>query len=223
MRNYVNELVSKGIPLKQIKNSTGIKIGELRKLISGEAKLNSGTKQYEKVRNLSRRTDYTIARNMGASANEAAKYRRNILRPEILLKKSTRTVKREARTEFGEKVKRKIDTMPNQVFYQLRMISVWMNEDTFKTRIIESFSGTHNEPDVTVNEILDMWDKGQWENLEDEGYGQAHHYEEAQDALDECIISARKKLEGSNWIIIQIIRLEWIKTILAKPDNVKGT
>ena len=202
MRNYVQELLSHGQSISAISKLSGLTKKAVNGLAVGMTKLKSGSAVYEKIRNLSRRTGYGIARSSGLTAKQATKNRRVILRKETLIKSSVRKVHKSTH---------------GQEFYQLRLMGVWEYQVAPHPRkIIDAYSLTHNTK-FPLKEFLEDFDEGGWESLSEQGYGFAHHADTAMDALDECIIHARGQLGDSNWILVQILRLEWIKTVLT-PD-----
>ena len=209
MRNYIRELHENKVSIAAIAKATGIKQKRLSALSQGMVSLKSGTPEYERVRNLSRRLEYKALRETGLSPTQANKNRRLLFRPETLIKSSTRKIARRPRIEGQE---RKIDAL--QEFYQLRMIGQWQREvPPFEVRTIESFSTTHDKK-FSIKEFVADFNEAGWETATEAGYGDAKHFEDAQDAIDECIIAARGQLEGSNWILIKILKLEWVKTVL---------
>jgi hypothetical protein len=197
MRNYIEELFAHGMTIQRVSKETGISARRLNGLAVGMSKLKSGSKQYEKIRNLSRRMSYAEVRKSGMSPKQASKQRRVVLREKTLIKTSRKTIHHSTH---------------GQQYFQLRMLAKWQSEEKpYPERIIDSYSTAH-QTKFPIKEILAQFEDGGWEALTDEGYGQAHHLESAQDAFDECLIHARGQLNGSNWILVKIYRLEWVVT-----------
>ncbi len=65
MRNYVNELLNNGVSVRTIAKQAGISVRQVNGLSIGMTHFKSGTKAYEAIRNLSRRTEYGQARKTG--------------------------------------------------------------------------------------------------------------------------------------------------------------
>jgi hypothetical protein len=221
MRNYIGELLGRGVKASTIAKQAGISVKAVNGYAIGMTRLKSGTKAYEAIRNVSRRTEYEIARKSGMTPAQATKNRRVILRPEALVKTTTRKVKKEPNMIHGKPVERVIDTVPNHEFWQLRLLGRWQEEveagnpNPPQIRIVDAYSRTHPKK-FPLDDILSEFDEEGWESLTQAGYGYAHHQESAQDALDECIITSRFQLGTSNWILIQILRLEWVHTVVSK-------
>ena len=203
MRNYVNELLNNGMSVRTIAKQAGISVRQVNGLSIGMTRLKSGTKAYEAIRNISRRTEYGQARKAGMTAKQASVSRRILLRPETLVKNKTRKVEK---------------SLHGQSFFQLILNGTWQKEHTKKKlfRIINSASAAHHEK-FDLKPILETFDEGGWEALHGElGYGEAHHTEFGKDAFDECIIQARGQLGDSNWKLVKINRLTWVKVVLTE-------
>jgi hypothetical protein len=199
MRNYIEELLHNGVSARTIAKEAGVSVREVNGMSIGMTRLKSGSTAYEHIRNLSRRTDYQIARKKGASAKTASASRRAILRPETFVR--------------HQKVRIVEHSQHGGVFYQLGMIGLWKQEHVRKpvVREIESYSAAHHEK-MNLQPFIKAFDTGGWELVHGGmGYGEAHHTEYGKDAIDECIISARGQLGDSNWKLIKIIRFRWVK------------
>jgi len=91
LRNYINEVLRVGHTFQEISKDSGLSILRLKAIKSGKVKLRSGTIQYEKVRNISRRFSYRDLKslNVPVSTKEATRLRRglysqkNVKRPKI--------------------------------------------------------------------------------------------------------------------------------------------
>lgn len=92
MRNYIGELRDAGLTWDQLSRETGKSSRQLRRYVTGEAKLKSGTSSYEQIRNASRRVSYRLTKE-SFGTERARSYRREALSPEVRESKSLKTVK----------------------------------------------------------------------------------------------------------------------------------
>lgn len=89
MRNYVKELTEYGLSLRQIERDTGIRHQRLSEILKGKKPINSSHPYYNTLRNLSRKTGYKLARDLGLTPKESAEVRRTMAKPPT--KENTRT------------------------------------------------------------------------------------------------------------------------------------
>lgn len=128
MRNYIGELRDAGLTWAQIARETGKSTRQLRRLATGEAHLKAGTKDYESIRNVSRRVSYKLTKESFGS-ERARKYRREALSERVRQRKSVKEVKyKEPSTHW-----------------QIRIVGLFRRRNI--TRIAEGFSPA----DVKIN------------------------------------------------------------------------
>ncbi len=193
MRNYTNELRQAGKSIKQISELTGINKTKISKLSTGEKVLKSGSKEYQIIRNTSRKVAYKKLRDSGLSAKAADKYRRIGISERTYIHKSKRNVKH---TEINKKM------------FQLKMLAEYQNIKTKEKRIIESFSNAYS--DIDIDGIYD------YANNLDSYYDDTadiirEDYSSAQEMIAEAVAQAQSKLGGSNWELLRIIDVETIE------------
>lgn len=186
-RNYIAELKTQGISLREIERQTGINRKRLSEYNSGKKALKSSTEAYEKLRNLNRKTAYDALRKQGMDADQADKYRRIVSSPKTYHHQTHRAV---------------THTRINKTMYQLKMLAEYGEEKTKEKRIIESFSMAHaSKPDI--REISDDF-------INEMGETDVSEYDDNQEMVNEAIRDAQSKLGGSNWYLIRIIDIEVI-------------
>ena len=133
MRNYIGELKGLGYTLKALSKETGISQAELSRFKTGVKKLSSGSKDYETIRNTTRRLGYQEARAAGLTSERALATRRTITDPEKLISDmaSKRIVKHKAETTR----------------FQMRILGKFHNYKTGDTAIKQGFSHAY----TTIN------------------------------------------------------------------------
>lgn len=190
-RNYIKELHDSGMSIKKIAQQTGISQKKVSALSHGIGKLSSKTREYENVRNLSRRTAYQEARKSGLTPDAAHKYERIGLSENTYHHHSTKQVHH---------------TKLQGQMQQLKILGEFQNLKTKEKRIVEGVSKArkHISPDdiaeISIEQLED--DKENIETFED--------YPESSKMLQEAIQAAQGKLGGSNWQLIRIIDIETI-------------
>lgn len=182
MRNYLLEIRAAGMSRKAIAEQLGISQYKAKQIEQGIHKIKSGSDLYSKVRNLSRRVDYSNARAEGLSSAEASAERRNIIRagdPRI-------------RTEK----KHVPNSKASQNFWQYYVYGKWQDEKTGEIKRQEGFSNVwYDKIDPTDPEQAEEYSPSQ----------------STLTPFEQAINNARAKLRGSNWILIKILRQKWIE------------
>lgn len=121
MRNYIAELREAGLSWAELSQETGKSTRQLRRYLTGEAKLRSGTESYETIRNTSRRVTYNLARE-SIGSKRAAGLRRRGLADEL--------------TEFSSI--RRVKTKEPSTHWQIRILGLFRKQG--QTRFSEGFS-----------------------------------------------------------------------------------
>lgn len=135
-RDWIGEL-KQFKTFKDISKESGIPLKRLREYYHGRRKFDSTVKDYEKIRNLNRKTAYQQFREYGATPEMAEKYRRTFFDPN---RKSIRTNHvRDVREDNMSK---------GEVKYQLRLVANYINEEEGKLSYgIETFSWAYPKQD----------------------------------------------------------------------------
>src|SRR3972149_786714 len=192
MRNYVAELHSAGLPFTEIAKQTGISAKKLSQFARGKP-LKSVSKDYQILRNASRRNAYKIIRESGLTPGEAEKYRRIGLSEKTYHHFTQRVV---AHTKL------------NKTMYQLKMLAEFYNPKTKENRIITCFSMAHSE--INIDSFTDFLNTGIEQILDDMSEADAAEYDSNQELIGEAIRDGQSKLGGSNWELKRIIDVEVI-------------
>lgn len=146
-RDWIGEL-KQFKTFKDISKQSGIPLKRLREYYQGKRKFDSTIKDYEKIRNLNRKTAYEQFREYGASPAMAEKHRRTFFDPyrESIKKNETRHV-REDNMARGE------------VKHQYRLVGNYINEKLGELRYgVETFSWAYPERDYDkqIKEAIDQ-------------------------------------------------------------------
>ncbi len=195
MRDYVNELRNTGLTIKQIAKETGISTKKISALSHGLRKLKSGTRDYENIRNLSRRTGYKLMRESGFTSEAASRKRRLVTSEKTYKHSSTKKVKH---------------TKLQGTMQQLKITGEFKNLKTKEKRIVDGVSKARRR--IKPEDVAEV----SIENLEDdkENIETFEDYPESSKMLQEAIQMAQGKLGGSNWQLIRIIDIEVITYII---------
>lgn len=133
MRNYIGELRTRGITLKTIAKGAHISPKKVSDFYHGKLALKSGTKEYEKIRNLSRRTAYGEMRKIGITSAEARQTRRVAYSPEWQPKE--------------KRVIREVKFRQDTTRYQLYVVAEFKHSRTHEVRILKGTSYAHLDYD----------------------------------------------------------------------------
>lgn len=190
-RNYISELKSQGLSLREIERQTGINHRRLSEYVTGKKPLKSSSKAYETLRNINRKTSYNQLRQQGMATREADKYRRIVSSPKTYQHKSTRSVKH---------------TRIDKTMYQLKMLAEYSEAKSHEKRIIESFSFAHaSKPDT--------WDISS-DFIDEMGELDVQDYDTNMQMVNEAIRDAQSRLGGSNWMLERIIDIEVVSYVI---------
>lgn len=198
-RDYIAELKNQGLSLRAIERETGISHQRLSDYATSKKPLKSSSAQYEKLRNLNRKTSYNKLRKEGVirtpdnqvkpmTPEMAKRYRRTLSSPETYTSQSTKKV---------QHTKINADTM------QLKMLAEYQHEVTHEKRLVESFSKAHKNARLDPSEITEDY-------IELMGETDVVDYDETQELVAEAIKDAQGTLGDSNWFLIRIIDVEVI-------------
>jgi len=136
MRNYVAELKQLGYSLKDISGEVGMSAAQLSRIKTGKIKLQSGTKEYETIRNVSRRLSYREARKAGLTSSRASGERRTLISPE-------------RRTKESESV-REVKSKQETTRYQMRILALFWNFKTKESQFSQGFSHAYLTIDIDM-------------------------------------------------------------------------
>lgn len=133
MRNYIKELKERGYKLYQIAQESGLSEKFISGVYHGKRRVKSYTRQYEIIRNVSRRYSYREARRAGLSSARASEQRRTAfnIQWEMAIKESVREVKHRQ----------------ENTYFQLRMLAEYEHSQTHDITLMESTSYAHKDKD----------------------------------------------------------------------------
>ena len=161
MRNYIAELKSTGVSYNKIAKQTDVSASTISRIARGEKLLNSSSKLYKNVRNISRRAGYQEAKKAGYTSKEAHKRQRVFIKKDGYKKLDTPF------THSTRHVKAKQDT----TVYQLWIKGLFRNIKTKKYAKSEGFSYATSDIrdsmlDEAINEARNKLGGTNWELVE---------------------------------------------------------